>query len=210
MNTKKGALPILAFVVILLLAVGGLYILSLSRMAGGDTLREGIMEGSPNNLMAESGDVTGENGDESDMIAGGSTGEAMMEESMMEPSYTGAILAGKESPLLDFVKVDYDKAVTSDKLVVLYFYANWCPNCKAEVSNSLYPAFNSLSGSDIVGFRVNYNDNETDSDEKALAREFGVGYQHTKVFVKEGERVLKSPEEWTTKRYLSEIAQVLK
>lgn len=120
--------------------------------------------------------------------------------------YQGALLAGGESPLLDFVKADYDKAVASDKLVVLYFYANWCPICRAEFPR-MQAAFNEISGDDVIAFRVNYNDNQTDDDEVALARQFGVGYQHTKVFVKNGQQVLKSPEGWDQERYLTEIAK---
>lgn len=128
-------------------------------------------------------------------------------ETMMK--YSGATLAGKSAPLLDFTKADYDAAIKTDKLVVLYFYANWCPICKAEVVNSLYPAFNELNTDKVVGFRVGYNDNETDADEKNLAKQFGVAYQHTKVFVKNGQRVLKSPESWDDKRYDMEINKVL-
>jgi len=62
---------------------------------------------------------------------------------------------------------------------------------------------------DVVGFRVNYNDGETDSFEEGLAREFGIAYQHTKVIIQDGERVLKSPETWNKDRYLSELAAVL-
>lgn len=57
----------------------------------------------------------------------------------------------------------------------------------------------------VIGFRVNYNDNQTDNDECNLAREFGVAYQHTKIFVKNGTRILKSPEGWNKDRYLIEI-----
>ena len=119
--------------------------------------------------------------------------------------YSGQIIAGSTSPLLDFNKTDYDNAIKTDKLVLIYFYANWCPICIGEVNNSLYPAFNELSGDKVIGFRVNYNDDQTDKDEKDLAREFGVAYQHTKVFVKDGERVLKSPESWSKERYFQEI-----
>jgi hypothetical protein len=52
------------------------------------------------------------------------------EETMMK--YSGAVLAGKSAPLLDFTKADYDAAIKTDRLVVLYFYANWCPICRAE------------------------------------------------------------------------------
>lgn len=133
----------------------------------------------------------------------------MMDKGETMMKYSGAVLAGKSAPLLDFTKTDYDAARKTDKLVVLYFYANWCPICKAEVSNALYPAFNELTTDKVVGFRVSYNDNETNADEKNLAKEFGVAYQHTKVFVKNDQRILKSPEGWDEKRYDIEINKVL-
>lgn len=134
--------------------------------------------------------------------------EQKEKDAMME-KYTGTVLAGKSASLLDFVKADYDAAIKTDKLVVLYFYANWCPICKAEVSSALYPVFNELTTDKVIGFRVSYNDNETDNNERSLAKEFGVAYQHTKVFVKNGQRILKSPESWDKKRYDTEIGKAL-
>lgn len=119
--------------------------------------------------------------------------------------YVGEVLAGGAAPLLDFVSADYEAVKQTDKLILLYFYANWCPICKNEIKDALYPAFNELATTDIIGFRVNYNDNETDDAERDLAREFGVAYQHTKVFVRSGKAVLKRPDSWTKDRYLSEI-----
>ena len=124
---------------------------------------------------------------------------------VMMTKYTGTVLAGKSAPLLDFTKSDYDMAIKSDKLVVLYFYASWCPLCKIETAQALYPAFNELTTDKVVGFRVNYKDDDTNKDEEDLARQFGVPYQHTKVFVKNGQRILKSPESWDKKRYDAEI-----
>ena len=123
--------------------------------------------------------------------------------------YSGTVLAGKSAPLLDFTKADYDMAVKSDKLVVLYFYANWCPICKAETANALYPAFNELTTDKVVGFRISYKDNETDSDEKALAIQYGIPYQHTKVFVKNGKQIIKGPDTWDKARYITEINKAL-
>jgi len=119
--------------------------------------------------------------------------------------YTSQVLAGDVSKVLDFDYTDYLRATGSGKTVVLYFYADWCPICQREVAGSFYPAFESLDDEDLVGFRVNFNDGNTDSYEKELAKEFGVAYQHTKVIVRDGERLLKSPEEWDKDRYLSEI-----
>ena len=131
---------------------------------------------------------------------------AMMEKPMDGAMYKGTVLAGKSSLLLDYNKADYDVAVKSGKLVTLFFYATWCPLCKAEFPKMI-EAFNGYTGSDVVGFRVNYKDGDTDADEKALAAQFGVAYQHTKVFVKGGTQVLKAPDTWDTARYLSEIGK---
>lgn len=119
------------------------------------------------------------------------------------------VIAGAASPLLDYRKADYDEALNSGKPIFLYFYANWCPICKEETANALYPAFNEFNQDGLVGFRVNYKDNETDENEVALAREFGVGYQHTKVLIKDGKAVLKSPESWDKARYLAEMKKLV-
>ncbi len=133
----------------------------------------------------------------------------MMNETAMEPKgYSGAVLAGSSSPVIDFNMADYQAAVQSDKLVVLYFYANWCPICRAEVPQ-MYEAFNELETNEVIGFRVNFNDDQTDSNERELARQFGVPYQHTKVFLKNGQSILKSPEGWDKSRYIFEINKAL-
>jgi len=134
---------------------------------------------------------------------------AMMDNGETMMKYSGAVLAGTSAPVLDFNKTDYDAAIASDKLVVLYFYANWCPICKEETKNSLYPAFSELTTDRVVGIRVNYKDSDTDKDEEALARQYGIAYQHTKVFVKNGKQVLKAPDSWDKARYLTEINKVI-
>lgn len=122
--------------------------------------------------------------------------------------YQGEVLAGDKAVLLNFSKSDYENALNSEKVILLYFYANWCPICRAEVPK-MYQAFSALTSDKVVGFRVNYNDSDTDQDEINLAREHGVAYQHTKVIVKNKQRILKSPETWEKQRYLDEIGKVL-
>jgi len=125
-------------------------------------------------------------------------------------SYYGNVLAenGNGVFLLDFNRSDYENALMNEDLVVLYFYASWCPICRVEFPR-MQEAFRMLDAHGVVGFRVNYNDSDTDEFEKGLAREHGVAYQHTKVFIRNGEQVLKSPESWKTDRYLKEINNAL-
>jgi len=153
----------------------------------------------------------GDNGTTLEVPAPGYEGVDEMivnEDGMTEVEFSGEVLGGSSSPVINFNQADYEKALESEKLVVLYFYANWCPTCKKEIPK-MYSAFSKLTGDDVVGFRVNYNDNETDSKEKDLAREFGVAYQHTKVFVKDGQRIGKWPDSWDEARYLKEIGDAL-
>lgn len=66
---------------------------------------------------------------------------------------------------------------------VLFFYANWCPTCipvDKEFSNNL----NKIP-EDVKVVRVNYNDPDTDENEKTLARKYGITYQHTFVQIDE-------------------------
>lgn len=118
-------------------------------------------------------------------------------------AFSGEELAGKNSPLIDFNEGDYQKALESGKTVFLYFYAKWCPTCKRELRDALVPAFNEYANKNVVGFRVNYDDRDTDDFEEQLAADFGVVYQHTKVILKDGEFIESFPNSWTKEEYLS-------
>lgn len=122
--------------------------------------------------------------------------------------YQGDLISGISAPYLVFTKVDYDQALLEGKIIFLDFYANWCPICRAEAPE-LIAGFNELSTDQIVGFRVNYKDDETDVDEKALAEQFDIPYQHTKVILVNGQEVSRSGESWDKEKFIEEINKVL-
>lgn len=72
---------------------------------------------------------------------------------------------------------------------VLFFYAAWCPTCRP-VDQELRENVSSLP-SDLVVIRVNYNDPSTDQNEKDLAKQYGITYQHTFVQIDDAGEVLK-------------------
>lgn len=121
--------------------------------------------------------------------------------------YSGKILAGSSSPYIEFNKADYDKAASENKIIVLNFYADWCPTCRSEQPH-VFAAFNSLNDENIVGFQVNYKDKYTDKDEKEMAKEFGITYQHTKVIIKNSKVAVRSLEAWEKDKYLSELNNI--
>ena len=119
----------------------------------------------------------------------------MTTEASTAPTYTGNRLAGTVTPYLEFTQSDYDQAVAAGSTIVLDFYANWCPICRAE-EPALFSSFDTLNDPTVVGFRVNYNDDDTDDAEDALANQFGVTYQHTKVILRSGQVELKTQNTW--------------
>lgn len=225
LTTRGFAIPIIIAIVALVIVVAGVgYYATRKRPqtaptaqapAGEKKLEDGTIVKADGTMVKPDGIIVKPDGTmekkEGEMMSaeGGSATGGKKEDGATMAKYTGTVLAGTSAPLIDYNKADYDAAVKSDKLIVLYFYANWCPICKEETANSLYPAFNELTTDKVVGIRINYKDSETDSDEKALAVQFGIPYQHTKVFVRNGKQILKAPDSWNKMRYLDEIHKAI-
>lgn len=83
------------------------------------------------------------------------------------------------SRYVEYSKTALDKAATSRR--VLYFYATWCPSCKK--ANEDFTANPNKIPKDMIVIRTNYNDPDTDQEEKDLAKKYGITYQHTFVQV---------------------------
>ncbi len=78
----------------------------------------------------------------------------------------------------------------SGKRVVLFFYANWCPTCKAAQKD--FESNQEQIPDDTMLIRINYNDSDTDSEEKELAEKYNITYQHTFVWIgSNGEQLAK-------------------
>ena len=167
--------------------------------------------------MMEEGEEMMEEGEEmmeesEEAVEPDESDSAMMEEEGLEEvikaAYTGKRISGsEETPLLEYNKEDYERALKNGDKIALFFYANWCPLCKLEFPK-MKSAFDELDDHDLVGFRVHFKDGDADDDHDNLAREHGVAYQHTKVLIKDGERVLKSPETWKKDDYISNLTAI--
>lgn len=82
-----------------------------------------------------------------------------------------------DSRYVEYSKTVLEKAATNRR--VLFFYASWCAICRPADAN-----FKENAGkipNDVTLIRVNYNDPETDQEEKELAKKYGITYQHTYV-----------------------------
>lgn len=101
------------------------------------------------------------------------TGDAMVQKTV-DTSMDGAIA--------DVRYVEYSKSALDMGAVgrrVLFFYASWCPTCKP--ADASFTQNTSKIPDDLTLIRVNYNDPETDQEEKDLANKYGITYQHTYV-----------------------------
>ena len=89
--------------------------------------------------------------------------------------------------------VEYSKSALNQAVGgrrVLYFYANWCPICRPADANFKENASKIPENATVI--RVNYNDSDTDQEEKDLAKKYGIIYQHTFVQIDEqGNQVTK-------------------
>ncbi|MEX2012302.1 MAG: thioredoxin family protein [Patescibacteria group bacterium] len=97
---------------------------------------------------------------------------------------SGAVIPGTKiiGNYYQYSDSGYTAAKAAHRPIFLYFYANWCPTCAQQepvVQELMGEISDAKKLDDLVAFRVNFNDSDTDNAEEALAREFGVTYQHT-------------------------------
>lgn len=122
--------------------------------------------------------------------------------------YQGNVLAGNRAYYIEYNRADYERAISDGKIIFLDFYANWCPLCRTQ-EPEIYEVFDNLDNDKVIGFRVNYNDSDTDQDEKEFARGLAVTYQDTKIILKDGQEAFRASEFITREQLLTEINKAL-
>lgn len=94
----------------------------------------------------------------------------------------------KGSRYIEYSKANLDQTAGGRR--VLYFYANWCPICRPTDANLKQNV--SQIPQDLTVIRVNYNDPDTDQEEKDLSKKYGIVYQHTFVQIdSQGKEITK-------------------
>ena len=116
------------------------------------------------------------------LVLGGSYLYRRNNTQVMDPSPTPNDMVKTESTPISKQYLPYTEDVLeSSKSTrrVLFFYASWCPTCIP--ADADFKSNTSMLPTDLTIIRVNYNDPDTDADEKALAAKYAITYQHTYV-----------------------------
>jgi len=117
------------------------------------------------------------------------------------------LIAGDISKYYDWDRAMFDQAVSEGKTIYLEFSADWCGVCQKQEPH-LKAAFAELDDPNVVGFKIHYKDDQTTPEMEDLAKQYQIAYQHTKVILKAGQVVKKSPEAWEATQFLEEMRKL--
>ncbi len=154
--------------------------------------------GVSNEVMAKKTPVASESGVTTDKKPATSDGV------MADKKFSDIGLTKYANKYYRYDPVAYQNALADKKIVYIYFYANWCPICKA-ARPKILDAFNKIDYSDVVGFEVHYNDDEAKDFDKEITRNYQVPYQHTTLIIKDGKEFYRSLNELTTEEIIKQI-----
>lgn len=76
---------------------------------------------------------------------------------------------------IEYSETEFTRAREASKAILLYFWASWCPICRAEEPK--IKAWVEGSGLNVAGFRVNFD------TEAVLKATYRIPYQHTTVIL---------------------------
>ncbi len=109
-----------------------------------------------------------------------------------EPLVNDVLTRPKTSLYSDYSKDNFDKALASDSVLVLYFTSNWCSECtKQDTTNQ--EVFDEIGDQGLVFLKVHILDSETTSESDALAKKFDIVKENSYVVLdKKGAVAFKS------------------
>ncbi len=89
-----------------------------------------------------------------------------------------------ESPskYLDYSKEEYDKALADKRVLVIFFIANWCPECLNQ-DRLFRNVLEDLTKEGVVGLRSHILDSETTTETDALAKKFNIAKENSIVIL---------------------------
>ena len=147
---------VLLLLVVILLVAGGVYVASQNTTKMSDKETDKMMAGESSNVEKD---------------------DSMMreEDSMMQDDDASGDRMMQQSAYVSYEKGILEKTANTKR--ILFFYANWCPTCKPADAN--FQANEAKIPDGVSLIRVNYNDTDTDDEEKKLADTYAVTYQHT-------------------------------
>ena len=122
--------------------------------------------------------------------------------------FKSASLTNSLSNLYNFNEEDYQTAISSNKLIILFFTSNSCQNCSDELS-AIKNALSSIKHDDVVGFVVHIDDDEQNETSVELSFKYAVTAPQTKVFLRNQAKLFKISDTWSSSRYLSEIYDII-
>ncbi len=82
----------------------------------------------------------------------------------------------------DYSAEIYEKALTEDRVVVLYFTANWCEICRTQEEINT-KVFSGLTTDGVVALRIHILDSEATIDTENLAKKFSIAKENTSVIL---------------------------
>ncbi len=114
----------------------------------------------------------------------------------------------EQDPFIRYSESAYNQAISENKVIFIDFYASWCPICRAE-DPSLKAALSEVNNPNFIAFRSHYNDGDTNKEDEAIQKEFGITYQHTKVLIKDRKLIARSLESFNKQDTSNFINQAL-
>lgn len=112
-------------------------------------------------------------------------------------NYSGKVVAGGNSKILEFSRPDYDAANAAGKLIMLYFTNATCGNSCATGIAEMKKAFSQINRVDVVGFVADLSN--------PVSKEVGIFSTDGKVLIRSGQVVIKSPFSWNAQEILANV-----